>query len=50
MKEIRNKLGGFALILIGIATAIVSEGDITAFILFGLLGIEIMFAKENWFC
>lgn len=48
MKAIRNKIYGIGLILIGVLSAILMEGDITALIILSLIGIPLLFARENW--
>lgn len=42
-----NRIVGTALILIGILSAFISEGDITALIFLWAIGILLLFAKEG---
>lgn len=45
---IKNKLVSLLLFAIGILTAILSDGDITALLFFSFPALGLFFAKENW--
>ena len=48
MKLWKNKLVAAALILIGIVSTIVMDGNATVLLLFGGAGVALLFAKKNW--
>ena len=47
MKTLKNKLYGGGLILAGIVPMIL-DGDATALIMLGMVGVPLLFAKTNW--
>lgn len=47
MKTLKNKLCGGFLILVGIIPMIL-DGDATALIMLGMVGVPLLFAKTNW--
>ena len=47
MKCFKNKVYGLILIAIGFVPVLI-DGDYTALVLFGVIGLGLIFAKENW--
>lgn len=43
-----NKVFGITAIGLGVISIFVGDGDATAFILFAMVGIPLLFAKTNW--
>ena len=44
---LRNKVVALVIMLLGALTMIISHGDCTAFVLTILIGLPVLFAKEN---
>lgn len=44
----KQRLMGLGLVLLCALTALVTEGDLTVALLFGPVGIYLMFTKEMW--
>lgn len=47
-KTFKNKLYALGLILLGIISAVLLEGDITVLIFVSLIAIPLFFSKDNW--
>lgn len=47
MKTLKNKVYGIAMILIGLVPVWI-DGDATALLFFGLIGLYLICAKDNW--
>lgn len=47
-RTLKNKLVALAIITVGVVSIPILEGDGTIFVMFGLIGLQLFFAKDNW--